>query len=164
MADFTELIKSGKINSAYLQRQATLKEISQYVLLLKELDQENPNSRTFNRLDSNANKSLDELKLANRELNIQLDNTNPDINNEEFYKADQKLAREQQFLLFKVIDEYTELLCSKKIPYPPDVKPVTSSGDLAAILNTLVASQDKNAVAQDKIITAMVASQNKKCS
>ena len=88
-------------------------------------------------------------------MDILLDKANPDIDNDESYKADQKLVREQQFLLFKVIDEYTELLHSKKIPYPPDVKPVTSSGDLAAILNNLVASQDKNALAQDKIITTL---------
>ena len=167
MAEFTTLIKSGKIQTAYLQRQATLKEIGRNVLLIKDLDQENPNSRTFNRLESNANKSLEELKLGNRELNIQLHKANPDIDNDESYKADQKLVREQQFSLFKVIDEYTELLHSKKIPYPPDVKPVTSSGDLAAILNNLVASQDKNALAQDKIMTtldknlsAMIASQD----
>ena len=123
MAEFTTIIKSGKIQAAYLQRQATLTEISQNVLLIKDLDQENPNSRTFNRLESNANKSIDELKLANRELNIQLHKANPDIDNDESYKADQKLVREQQFLLFKVIDEYTELLHSKKIPYPPDVNP-----------------------------------------
>ena len=168
MAEFDELIKSGKIQAAYLQRQATLKEISQKVLSIKELDQANPNSRTFNRLESNANKSIYELKLANRELNIQLYKANPDIDNDESYMTDQKLVREQQFSLFKVIDEYTELLHRKNIPYPPDVKPVTSSGDLAAISNNLVASQDKNALAQDKIIntldknlTAMVTSQRK---
>ena len=175
MTEFTDLIKSGYIRKAYSQRKATLNEISQNVLSIKELDQENPNSMTFNRLESNANKSLDELKLAIQELYILLDKANPDIVNDESYIADQKLVREQQFSLFNVIDEYIQLLYSKEIPYPPEVKPVTSSGDLAAILNnlvasqnSLVASQDKNAVAQDKImttldknLTAMVASQDK---
>ena len=153
MAEFTyiQLIKSGKVRAAYLQSQAALKQLRQNELLIKDLDQENPNARTFNRLESNANKLLDEWKAADRELDIYLVKANPDINNDEFYKADQKLAREQQFLLFKVIDEYTELLYSKKIPFPPEVKPVTSSGDLAAILNTLEASQDKNTVAQIKL-------------
>ena len=72
MAEFTTLIKSGKIQTAYLQRQATLGEIGQSVLLIKDLDQDNPNSRTFNRLESNANKSIVELKLASRELNMLL--------------------------------------------------------------------------------------------
>ena len=130
MAEFTELIKSGKIQTAYLQRQATLKEISQIVLSIKDLDQSNPNSRTFNRLESHANISIDELKLANRELNILLDKANPDIDKDESYKADQKLVREQQFGLFKVIDDYVELLHSKEIPYPPDVKPADISGDI----------------------------------
>ena len=145
MAEFTELIKSGKIQAAYLQRQATLEQINQNVLSIKDLDQENPNSRTFNRLESNANKLLDEWKLADRELIIHLVKVNPDIKDDESYKADQKLARAQQFLLFEAIDDYTELLNSKNIPYPPEVKPVTSSGELAAILNNLVTSQDKNA-------------------
>ena len=95
MAEFTELIKSGKIQAAYLQRQATLKEISRNVLLIKDLDQENPNSRISNRLESNANKSLDELKLANRELDILLDKANLDFVNDESYIADQKLDREK---------------------------------------------------------------------
>ena len=50
MAEFTDLIKSGNIRKAYSQRQATLNEISQNVLSIKELDQENPNCRTFNPL------------------------------------------------------------------------------------------------------------------
>ena len=105
MAEFTELIKSGKIQAAYLQRQATLEEISRNVLLIKDLDQANPNSRTFNRLESNANKSLDELKLANRELEIRLHKVNPDINNDESYIADQKFVRKQQFSLIIVIED-----------------------------------------------------------
>ena len=94
MTEFTELIKSGKIQAAYLQRQATLAQIKQNVLSIKELDQDNPNSRTFNRLESNANKLLDGWNLADRELFIQLVNANPDIKNDESYKADQKLVRE----------------------------------------------------------------------
>ena len=161
MAEFTTLIKSGKIQAAYLTRQAILEEISQNVLLIKDLDQENPNSRTFNRLESNANKSIVELKLASRELNMLLIKANPNFSDDESYIADQKLVREQQFLLFDEIDEYTQLLHSKNIPYPPDVKPVTSSGDLAASLNNLVESQNKIMTTLDKNLTAVVTSQDK---
>ena len=56
MATFNELIKSGKIRQAYLQRLATTEEISQKILSIKALDQENPNSGTFNKLETNANK------------------------------------------------------------------------------------------------------------
>ena len=155
MASFTELIKSGKIRQAYLQRHATIDEISQKILSIKALDQENPSSGTFNRLETNANKSLEELKVANRDLEIQLYNINPNINDDESYIADKNLVRDKEFSLFNAMEDYIKLLHSKEISYPPEAKPVTSSGDLAAILNNLVASQDKNALAQDKIITTL---------
>ena len=88
MATFNELIKSGKIRQAYVQRLATTEEISQKILSIKALDQENPSSGTFNRLETNANKSLEELKVANRDLEIQLYNINPNINDDESYIAD----------------------------------------------------------------------------
>ena len=97
--------------------------------MIKELDQENPNSRTFNRLELKNKELLDDLKLANVELNTHLLKANPQIDNDESYKSDQKLIRDQLFLSFSVIDDYTELLNSKGIPYPPEVKPVTSLGD-----------------------------------
>ena len=156
MTEFTELIKSGKIQAAYLQRQATLEQINQNVLSIKDLDQDNPNSRTFNRLESNATKLLDEWKLADKEFITNLVKANPDIRDDESYKADQKLARAQQFLLFDAIDDYIELLNNKGIPYPPDVKPECSSGDLAAILNQLVMSQDKNSAAHDDLSKTLV--------
>ena len=161
MAEFSTLIKSSKIQAAYSVRQATLEEISRNVNLIKDLDQENPNGRTFNRLESNANKSIDELKLASRELDMLLIRANLNFNDDESYKADQKLVRKQQFLLFDEIDKYTQLLHSKDIPYPPDVKPVTSSGDLAASLNNLVESQNRIMTTLDKNLTAVVTSQDK---
>ena len=150
MADFTQLIKSGKSQTAYLHRQALLSEIGQNILMIKELDQENPNSRTFNRLELKNKELLDDLKLANVELNTHLLKANPQIDNDESYKSDQKLIRDQLFLSFSVIDDYTELLNSKGISCPLDVKPESSSGDLAAVLTTL-----------DKNLTALVASQDK---
>ena len=103
MAKFTELIKSSKIQAAYLQRQATLDEIGRNVLLIKELDRENPNSRTFHRLESDANKLLDELKLADRELFIKLVKANPDINNDEFYKLIQNLYMINSFRYLRLL-------------------------------------------------------------
>ena len=148
MAEFTDLIKSGKIPAAYLHRDAILKDISQKVLLIQELDQEKPNSRTFGRLESNANKSLDELKLAIRDLDILLTKENSDISNDKSYIADQITVRTQEFSLINVIEDYIQLLHSKEISYLPEVKPVTSSGDLSAILNNLVASQNNLAASQ----------------
>ena len=168
MATFNDLICSGKIKSAFVLKQAKLADITDKVQMINDLDKLSPKSRIFSRYETDANESLSELKAAIEDLYILLHKANPDIDNDESYKADLKLVSEQQLLLYKVMDDYIELLHSKGITYPPDIKPVSSSGDLAAILNNLVASQDKNAVAQDKImttldknLTAMVASQDK---
>ena len=108
MAEFTyiQLIKSGKVRTAYLHRQALLGELKQNELLIKDLDQDSPNARTFARLESKANKALEEWKLADRELPIQLLNANPDIKDDKSYMADLKIARDQQFSLINVIDDY----------------------------------------------------------
>ena len=114
MTEFTELIKSGKIQAAYLQRQATLEQIIKKVLSIKDLDQENLNSRTFNRLESNANKLLDDWKLADRELIIQLVNANPDINNDESYKADQKLPESNSFCYLRSLMSIPSCFTAKR--------------------------------------------------
>ena len=119
MASFNDLIKSGKAKATYLKREAILREINNKALSIDELDKENPNVRTFERLETNANKSLEKLKLASSELNIILENENPDIANEESYIADQKQLRKQEFLLFNAIENYIGLLHSKSIEYPP---------------------------------------------
>ena len=150
MAEFTQIIKSGKSQTAYLHRQALLTEINSNVTLIKELDRENPIVRPFIRFESNINDLLNDLKLANVELTTHLVKANAQIHNDESFITDKKLVNEQVFSACKAIDEYTQLLNSKGIQYPPDVKPVTSSGDLAAVLTTL-----------DKNITTLVASQNK---
>ena len=79
---------------------------------------------------------------------------NPDFRNEENYIADQKHVRKQEFLLMDEIENYIQLLNSKGIEYPPEVKPETLPANLSDILNNLVASQNKN-------INDVVASQNK---
>ena len=99
MADFTQLIKSGNTQKAYLKRWAILNQINKNVLLIQGLDSKNPDSTTFNRLESEANRLLQEYKIADRELDIHLAKANHDINNDEYYKADQKLARDQQFFV-----------------------------------------------------------------
>ena len=136
MTEFTQIIKSGKSQTAYLHRQALLDQLNQNELLIKDLDQDSPNARTFTRLESNANKALEEYKLADRDLSIQLHNANPDIKNDKSYMADQKLARDQQFSLINVIDDYIQLLNTKGITYPSEVKPASSTSDLAAILTS----------------------------
>ena len=109
MATFNDLIRSGKVKAAYLKREAILKELNRKVLNIDELDKETPNVRTFSRLETNANKSLDELKLINSELDILLANENHDISNDESYIADQKQLRKQEFLLFNAIENYIEV-------------------------------------------------------
>ena len=168
MAKFNELIKSGKVKAAYLKRQATLEQINRNVLSINNLDQETPNVRTFIRLESNADKTLEQLKVANIELDTLLFEANPDFRNEENYIADQKLVIDKEFSLLNAMEDYIKLLHSKDIAYPPEVKPVTVPTDLYDILNNLVTSQNKNAQTHDKRITTLdknltdvLASQNK---
>ena len=97
MAQFTQIIKSGKSQAAYSHRQALLGEIDLNVNLIKDLDQDNPIARTFNRLESNVNELLDKLKLANVELATHLVKANPQINNDESYITNQKLVKENCF-------------------------------------------------------------------
>ena len=155
MAEFTNIIKSVNIRKAYSQRQAILNEISQNVLSVKELDQKNPKIRTLNRLESKANKLFDKLKLVNRELHKLLLKANPDIDIDESHIAAREFDRKQEFLLFDGIDDYIQLLYSKSIPYPSEVKQVTSSGDLSASLSNLVKSQDKMLKSQDKMFNTL---------
>ena len=119
MATFTDLIKSGKVQAAYLNREAILDEIDKNVLSIAKLDQETPKLRTFERQETNANKSLEELKLANRELYILLEQANHDIKDDEEYIADQKLVIDKEFALLNAIEDYIQLLHSKEITYPP---------------------------------------------
>ena len=163
MTEFTQLIKSGNTQKAYSQRQAILKEINLNVTLIKDLDRDSPIAMTFTRFETNVNESLIKLKSANFDLNTNLTKSNPDIDNDASYKSDQKSIRDQVFLACNTVEDYIELLNSKGIPYPPDVKPESSSGDLAAILtsqekilNNLVTSQDKNAAAHADLSKTLV--------
>ena len=150
MATFNDLIKTSKVKAAYLKRNATLREINNKALSIDELDKETPNVKTFERLETNAIKSLEELKAVCSDLNIALENENPNIAKDESYIADQKQLRKEEFLLFDAIENYIKLLNDKGIEYPPEVKPVTLPTDLTDILNNLVTSQNKLAEAQDK--------------
>ena len=89
-------------------------------------------------------------------------NENPDISDDESYIADQNQLRKQEFLFFDTIENYIQLIHSKGIEYPPEIKPVTGSVDLSDILNNLIASQNslaasqnKNAITQDRILSTL---------
>ena len=175
MATFNDLIKTGKVKATFLRRNAILNDMYEKVLSIERLDRVTPNVRTFERQEVSANKSLEELKLIKRELYILLEDANQDIKDDQEYIADQKLVIDNEFALINAIDEYVQLLHSKDIEYPPEVKPVTGSVDLSDVLNNLIASQNslaasqnKNAITQDRILstldknlTDVVASQNK---
>ena len=68
MATFNDLIRSGKVKAAFLRRGAILNDTYKNVLSIEKLDQVTPNVRAFERQETNANKSLEELKLVKREL------------------------------------------------------------------------------------------------
>ena len=99
MSSFNDLIKSGKIKAAFLLKQAKLTDINDKAQMINGLDTENPNSRSFNRLDSNADKSVSELKAAIEDLSILLRKANPDIAKDESYIADTKFNRSAVFVI-----------------------------------------------------------------
>ena len=162
MATFNDLIKTGKVKATFLRRNAILNDMYEKVLSIERLDRVTPNVRTFERQEVSANKSLEELKLIKRELYILLEDANQDIKDDQEYIADQKLVIDNEFALINAIDEYVQLLHSKDIEYPPEVKPVTGSVDLSDVLNNLIASQNslaasqnKNAITQDRILSTL---------
>ena len=154
MAKFSDLIKFGKVQIVYLNRNAILNDIYKNVLSIERLDQENPSKRTFERQETLANNSLEELKAANRELYILLEQANHNIKDDDEFKADQKEVLDNEFALINAIEDYIKVLNDKGIEYPPEVKPEPLPGNLSDILNNLVASQTKN-------ITDVVTSQTK---
>ena len=97
MATFTDLIKSSKVKAAFLKRNATLREINNKALSIDELDKETPNVKTFERLETNAIKSLEELKAVCSDLNIVLENENSDIANDESYIANKNNSKNMNF-------------------------------------------------------------------
>ena len=58
MASFVDVIKSGKIETAYLQKQAALTDVDDNCKLINDLNVETPNLRIFSRYEANANSSL----------------------------------------------------------------------------------------------------------
>ena len=138
MAKFVDLIKSGKVKTAYLQKQGALAEMTYNLNLIKDLDTVTPNLRVFSRLEAGANSALDKLKVTSTELSIVLSDANPDIASDESYVTDLKYDWGQHFGLCNAIDEYTDFLNSKGITYPPVIKPVEKSEDLAAIVTNLL--------------------------
>ena len=146
------------MKAAYLDKRTALADIGHNLKTIKDLDEENPNARVFSRVESDAEKSFDVLKAASKELNRLLFDANPDIENDESYLADLKAQRAQHIELCNAIDDYIEILNIKGIKYPSDAKPVVTSGDLDNILATLVSSQDKQVLAQNKCMDKLVKS------
>ena len=95
MATFSELIKTGKVKAAYLLKQGALADVSQNLLLIKDLDKDSPNARVFSKVESNADKSIEVMKAVSKDLNILLYDANPDIASDEDYIADLKDHRGQ---------------------------------------------------------------------
>ena len=118
MASFVELIKSKGIKSAFLKKQTCVADVERNIQAIGDLDTETPNARTFNRVEVAANGSLEELKIAIKDLDLLLYDSYPEIETDEDYVADQKSIREYQFKLFNAIDSYIDLLKDKEITYP----------------------------------------------
>ena len=96
MAKFCDQIKFGKCQAAYLNRNAIIIDIYKNVLSIERLDQVNPSKRTFERQETNAKKSLEELKVAKRELYILLEQANHNIKDDEEYIAVGQVRRCQE--------------------------------------------------------------------
>ena len=135
MSSFNELIKVAKIQSVYIQKQVALADISDKVQAINDLDRGSPNPRTFSRHETRANKAIEVLDSAIRELDAILLKTNPDIEKDDGYIADHKHNRNVQTCLFDVMDECICNLHSKGIQYPPEAKPESGHDDLATIMS-----------------------------
>ena len=190
MTTFSSLIASGKIESAYLTKQAVLVDIDKDLQMINTLDKENPSSRKFSRLEQSAEASVVELKAAGREFSKLLFKANPNIKSDDTYIAEDKREKELLMSLFDAIEKYIKLLNDKGVPYPPDVKPSLGHSDIASILDnqsktmesflkaqetkheslvkTLVNSQNQNlkeiVTSQDKNLKEIVSSQDKSIS
>ena len=119
MAKFSDQIKFGKCQAAYLKREAILDEIDKIVLSIAKLDQDNPKLRIFKRQETNANKSLEDLKAANIDLYILLEQANHNIKDDEEYIADKTRIIDKECSLINAIENHITLLNTKGIKYPP---------------------------------------------
>ena len=97
MAKFVDLIKSGKIEAAYLQKHAALADMAQNLKLINDLDVETPNPRTYSRVESYANTALENLKSTSKELDVLLFKSNLNITEDEVYISDKEHDRGQCF-------------------------------------------------------------------
>ena len=154
MATFAEIIVSKNGKPAFLKKQAAVADVENRILAINDLDTESPNPRTFHRMEAAANKSLEDLKAAIKNLDILLIKSESDIMSDDEYIADNKLTRDCEFRVFKAIDDYIDILTAKEIKYPPDMGnlPAATPSDLADVLAQLVKCQTDNAKAtQDQL-------------
>ena len=149
MATFNEMIKNKAVESTFLKKQAVVAQLEGQLEKVKALDTEDPNARSFHRVEVAANESVQELKAAIIELDMLLYKGNPDVKADDEYVADKKLTRDAEFKLFNAIDEYIDILTTKEIKYPPVMGnvPPASPTDLSHILAQLVQCQTDNAKA-----------------
>ena len=146
MASFTSLIKSGKIKTAYLHKQAVLEDINTHVQIITELDKDSPSERVFSRMERDADTTIHDLKVAIRELSKLLYEQNPEISTDTDFLSDQKNNRGEMLCLFHVIDEHIKVLNVKGIKYPPDIEPTMVPTDIGIMvqksIETLISAQE----------------------
>ena len=152
MSSFKELIKTGKVKTAWHKKQALVGSIQTMLTEIGSLDTNNPNVRIFARTHEGAIALLDELVQASRELNLTLFEQNPAIYTDVDYKADTQSDVALRLTLRSDLDRYIEVMSTKNIQFPPAVDPaapVAENVDLTQILNALVKSQTDNAAASN---------------
>ena len=152
MSSFKELIKTGKVKTAWHKKQALVGSIQDQLTEIGSLDTNTPNVRIFARTHEGAIALLDELVQASRELKLTLFEQNPAIYTDVDYRADTQSDVALRLTLRSDLDRYIEVMSTKNIQFPPAVDPaapVAENVDLTQILNALVKSQTDNAAASN---------------
>ena len=156
MTKFSDLVKSGKLEAAFLTNKVALASVDDCVQSICELDKVTPNARTFSRYETRALEVIKTLNLTLDELNKLLFKAEPNIDTDVDYVSIKKYNRDQITVLYNVMDEYISVLHDKGIPYPSEIKH-GAQPDLASIVSTLVKSQKED-------ITSLVKSQEQTVS
>ena len=148
MSTFIELIKEGKVKTAFGKKKAAIATIQAQLLKIDKLDRESPNARVFQKVETSADRALAELEAASKSLNLLLIVQNPNISEDKEYIKECSNDADLELALYNDIDKYINILTAKGIDYPPDVAPQADSGNLAGILSALVKAQTDNVKAQ----------------
>ena len=160
MASFNELIKSGKIKTAFHKKQAILEDVNTHIQLIAELDKTALNEIKFARREQEATKVLNDLISVTRDLSQLLSEQNREISKDIDFIAEQKHSRSELTRLCDEIEDYIGALAKAGIPYPPDVKPGLGHSDIASIMESLVKplvdSENRNSDRHDKNMDSLV--------